>query len=62
MINYFLDINYVRMDGRDKQEKRDQKVKKFQKDECIRCFMLTTGVGAGTLNISIYLLCLNSLI
>ena len=36
------------MDGRDKQDKRDQNVKKFQKDESVRCFMLTTGVGAGT--------------
>lgn len=36
------------MDGRDKQDKRDQNVKKFQRDENIRCFLLTTGVGAGT--------------
>ena len=46
-LHCFLDINYVRMDGRDKQDKRDQNVKKFQRDESIRCFMLTTGVGAG---------------
>ena len=43
----FLDLSYVRMDGRDKQDKRDQNVKKFQRDENIRCFLLTTGVGAG---------------
>ena len=45
---FFLDLSYVRMDGRDKQDKRDQNVKKFQRDESIRCFLLTTGVGAGT--------------
>ena len=41
-------ITYLRMDGRDSVNKRDKKVNKFQDDESVRCFMLTTGVGAGT--------------
>ena len=35
------------MDGRDKADKRDEKVKKFQRDNSVHCFMLTTGVGSG---------------
>ena len=50
----YLDLSYLRMDGRDKQDKRDKNVKKFQKDESVRCFMLTTGVGAGTCKTSFY--------
>ena len=40
------DINYMRMDGKDKIPVRDEKVQRFQRDERVKVFMLTTGVGA----------------
>ena len=36
----------LRMDGRDKPEKREANVKEFQKNKNIRAFLLTTGVGS----------------